>query len=101
MSLPQNEKVIAEIAALSAELSHHVNNPLAVVMASMPTLERISRDLAAAHASMEERAELDEVLSDVKLGLLRISRVVQKLTQLSFRLSRPENLLGSPFDQDP
>jgi len=94
------EKLVAEIAALSAELSHHVNNPLAVVMASLPTLERITRELSAAHASPEENAELNEVLSDVKLGLLRISRVVQKLTQLSFRISRPENLLGSPFDQE-
>jgi signal transduction histidine kinase len=96
--MQEQAKLIDQVATLSGELSHHVNNPLAILMAGLATVERISRDLATQHSNSSEQEELKEVLEDMHIGIKRIAKVVQHLNTLSFRLKQPTHLLGNPFE---
>lgn len=86
------------VSDLAAELAHQVNNPLAVVIASMSALQRLVHELAVPHANPAQLEELHEILSDVDKGLVRIRTVVRSLGELSFKLEpATERLLGDPF----
>ena len=85
------------VAALAAELAHQVNNPLAVVIASVGSLERLTEQIASGQAGEDDRTELAEVLGDINKGLTRIRTVVANLNTLAFRIVEKENLLGDPF----
>lgn len=85
------------VANLASELAHQVNNPLAVVIACVGSLERLTEQLASGQASAEDKNELAEVLSDINQGLTRIRSVVANLNTLAFRIVEREHLLGDPF----
>jgi hypothetical protein len=97
--MTEQRSTLEEITTLASELSHHVNNPLAVVMASMGSLERLTREVTAASANQEQREELENIISDMQQGLSRIAQVVSRLNKLSFQITRRKDLLGDPFSK--
>jgi signal transduction histidine kinase len=97
---PSKVAVSDELASLARELSHHVNNPLAVAISSLHTLERLTLEMASRCASDTERQELEEMLADTKASLDRLGMVARRLTSLSYQMSRNGHVLGDPFTRD-
>ncbi|MCC6812173.1 MAG: hypothetical protein IT381_32430 [Deltaproteobacteria bacterium] len=94
-----NDGKNAQIGDLAAELSHQVNNPLAVAVACAATVERLVTELNPEHATESQRSDLVEVLGDLRHALERIRLVVRNINTLSFKhtVPPPSELLGDPF----
>ena len=92
---------VEAVATLASELSHHINTPLAVALASIGQLERMTLEMSATHANEQERRELEDILGDVNEALGRIRSVVSNLNTLAFQITRREHLLGDPFPRKP
>lgn len=89
-----------ELAALSQELAHHLNTPLAIARSTLESVARLSNEIAARSAEGTEQQELAEMIDEVKACCDRIGVVARRLTRLSYQLERQPHLLGDPYRQD-
>lgn len=93
--LVQGQKLEA-IGFLTAGIAHEVNNPLAYVQANLNTLEAMAKELAdpivmrslPAHAS-ELVAECPEIVAEMRDGVTRIARLVDRLKRFTHSRSTP------------
>ncbi|HLM44290.1 MAG TPA: ATP-binding protein, partial [Myxococcaceae bacterium] len=75
----QSEK-LATVGRLAASVMHEINNPLAFVRSNV---DFVHNELLAQPLKAEVRAELEEVLSETRSGLLRIQQIVGDLKGFS------------------
>jgi len=75
----QSEK-LATVGRLAASVMHEINNPLAFVRAN---LDYVRGEVLAQPLEATVRAELEEVLSETRTGLLRIQQIVTDLKGFS------------------
>jgi signal transduction histidine kinase len=75
----QSEK-LATVGRLAASVMHEINNPLAFVRSNV---DFIQTEMLAQPLRAEVRAELEEVLTETRSGVLRIQQIVADLKGFS------------------